>query len=115
MCRPAAGWGTITRPVRSRDLHLMLALLCAGLGLVVAAVPSDGLLMLLPALLLLAPLVAGRYLGEDAIERVRVARTARRPRAVLCAPLPRPVEHLLPRGGLLLGSSLARRPPPALA
>jgi hypothetical protein len=76
------------------------------------------LLHSLPLLVLLAPLVFGRYLGEEkvALLRERLApvvpehahpgNSPDRP----CAP-----RTLMPRGGRLLGASLAVRPPPALA
>ncbi|MCW3009439.1 MAG: hypothetical protein JWP17_4065 [Solirubrobacterales bacterium] len=75
----------------------------------------EGIAMLAPALALLVPLLAGRYVGEQTIHRVRRSRmapAARRRRAVPRA-LPRRVAAtLVPRGGLLLASSLATRPPP---
>jgi hypothetical protein len=86
-----------------------LVLLCVGL-LAFAAGP----LATLPVLLAFVPLLAGRYLGAEAIERLiesRLAATRRRsPRRV---PLRRAVRTaFMPRGGSLLASSLAKRPPP---
>jgi hypothetical protein len=88
----------------------LLAHSIAGMG--------DGVAMFAPALLLAVPLLAGRYIGEDVIERARRARAGappvrdrgRSPRPAL----PRPVAALVPRGGLLLAASLATRPPPVL-
>jgi hypothetical protein len=71
---------------------------------------------LLPLLVLVAPLLAGRYPGESSLERLRDRRPRRRGRRpVVHRPAPAPAEcRLLPRGGLLVGSALAVRPPPAL-
>ena len=100
-----------------RDLRIVLAL-CA-LSLAWLLTPSvtglgEGLALLAPALLLAAPLLLGRYVGEDALERIRAARrtVGRRVRAVFVAPRPR-----APRGarlqGALLGARGAERAPPA--
>jgi hypothetical protein len=72
---------------------------------------DTGLLFLAPAFLLALPLLAGRYLGADRL----TARYAPVRRAFAAAfRLPRPRGRLVPRGGLLLGCSLAgRAPPPA--
>jgi hypothetical protein len=70
---------------------------------------ETGLLFLAPAFVLLLPLLAGRYVGERAL-------APRRPpvcRAVAAARmLPRRRALLVPRGGLLVGCSLAGRAPP---
>jgi hypothetical protein len=71
---------------------------------------------LAPALLILLPLISGRYPGDEALVRVaaRRSRPARRPRQ---APPPRRrrrPETLLPRGGRLVAASLAGRGPPLL-
>jgi hypothetical protein len=78
---------------------------------IVALVPY-----VLPLLLLVAPLLAGRYPGEASLERLRARRPrAARRRPAVQAPCAAPAEHrLLPRGGLLVGRSLAVRPPPFL-
>jgi hypothetical protein len=99
-----------------RDLRPLLAV--ALLGVVVALVESvsglgTGLLLLSPALALLLPLLAGRYLGEDRLERL-AARFAP-PRAIrrISAPLPRRRPRATrARGGRLLASALAERGPP---
>jgi hypothetical protein len=78
---------------------------------------GEGLVMLAPALLFAVPLLAGRYVGERAIGRVRDARagaSAPRRRSTAAVPRRRPSLALVPRGGLLLASSLATRPPPTL-
>jgi hypothetical protein len=74
-------------------------------------------LPVLPLLALLAFLVLGHFPGEDVIARLSrsLARAVgRRPRRDR---VPRPVECLataIPRGGRLLASGMARRPPPAI-
>lgn len=97
-------------------LRFALALAVTGL-LAAALVASAGLLAALPALAAFLPLLAGRYLGAERLERLIAARVAafdrvagrraRRPRAERTVPVP--------RGAGLLGSGLAKRPPPALA
>jgi hypothetical protein len=100
----------------SRDLRPLFAV--ALLGVVVAAANSvagldTGVLLLSPALVLLLPLLAGRYLGEEQLERLVARRVApRRPRPV-SAPLPRRRPRaVVVRGGRLLASALAERGPP---
>ena len=85
-------------------------------ALVVPALEQPAL-YLAPALLLLSLLLRGRFVGERQIARLRTAldrRRARR-RAVRTVPstgLPRPAR-VLPRGGWLIATALAVRPPPA--
>jgi hypothetical protein len=103
-------------PVR-RDLRPLL--IVAVLGVVVALAETvtgldTGLLLLSPALVLLLPLLAGRYLGADTLERLaaRRSRPNRRMRPV-SAPLPRlRPRATLVRGGRLLAAALAERGPP---
>jgi hypothetical protein len=87
-------------------LLLPLADTVAGLG--------TGFIYLGPAMVLLFPLLLGRYVGERRLvsfhrplcpTHCRSIRAAR-PRIVF--------ERLLVRGGLLIAASLAVRPPPAL-
>jgi hypothetical protein len=88
-------------------------------GLVVSAVSglvavdASGLLHLAPALILVAALLARRYPGERLIVRLAssATRSGRRARTRAVKPRTR-VAALAPRGGLLLGCSLAVRPPP---
>lgn len=102
----------------SHDLrHLLLALTAVGVLCVLPIVlgaPID-LLLAAPVLLLALPLLGGRYLGEEALDRlVRVAASRRRPRALASVPSTvRGARVLLARGGALLARSLAVRPPPA--
>ena len=72
---------------------------------------------LAPALLLLLPLLGGRYIGAERLERM-ARRRARRParRRSLRIPAPRRAARVLvPRGARLIAFSLAVRPPPAAA
>jgi hypothetical protein len=78
------------------------------LGLHVGGLET-GLLFLAPAFVLLLPLLAGRYVGERALAPRRAP--VRRVHAVVFE-LPRPRALLVPRGGLLVGCSLAGRAPP---
>jgi hypothetical protein len=80
----------------------------------VLAGSAEGVLMLAPALLLGAALVSGRYVGEEAIARVRRLSPARRARGRARSRIVavRPPARIAPRGGLLLAASLATRPPP---
>lgn len=74
---------------------------------------TDTLLFLAPALLIVAPLIAGRYPGEELIAKLVAKQSPRlrRPAPVL-APLPRPAAVRSPRGTRLLAFSRAERPPP---
>ena len=71
---------------------------------------------LAPALLILLPLLGGRYPGDDALVRVAVrrSRSARRPSPAAVPLRRRRAGALLPRGGRLVAASLAGRGPPRL-
>jgi hypothetical protein len=71
---------------------------------------------LAPALLILLPLLGGRYPGDEALIRVagRRTRPARRPPAAVAPPRRRRADALMPRGGMLVAASLAGRGPPHL-
>jgi hypothetical protein len=98
----------------NRRLRVAVALVVAvGLALCVSSgIGGDALLGLAPALLLMATLFTRRYPGEQLLlggavrEPARAARAAGIPRAT------GPRIARLPRGGLLMGFSLAVRPPP---
>lgn len=94
-------------------LLLGLAALTAALVVVMTLVGAEDLLHTLPLLVLLLPLVGGRYLGEERLIALVRSRAPRRP--VRAAHAPRPVRTplSLPRGGRLIATSLAVRPPPA--
>src|SRR5687768_13843210 len=82
---------------------------CLALALLGA---HEGLLYLVPALLLAAPLALRRYVGEVALlalaRRSKACRRSVRGRATP----PRPGFRFVPRGALLLATSLAGRSPP---
>jgi hypothetical protein len=76
----------------------------------------DLAIALLPALLLLAALVAGLYPGESRLDRVRRRlRTGMRVAAPSCHSMPTAPERAGPRGATLLAFSMAGRAPPATA
>jgi hypothetical protein len=104
----------IARLVSRPTAFLALGSLAVAAGLLAGL--SEGVLMLAPALLLAATLGTGRYVGEDAIARVRRTRSPRRRVVTAPATVPEPQRvprRITPRGGLLLAASLATRPPPA--
>lgn len=74
---------------------------------------TDTLLFLAPALLIVAPLIAGRYPGEELIAKLVAKRSRPLRRSVVAPPLaPRPPVAWSPRGTRLLAFSRAERPPP---
>lgn len=95
-----------------REKRALLALVVGGAVLTLAL--AAGVLAALPALLAFGPLLAGRYLGaaklDELIERrlrpalLRPATRSRRPRGL--------GRGFVTRGGRLIASSLAKRPPP---
>jgi hypothetical protein len=85
------------------------------MALVLAGAHSD-ILLAAPVLVLVLPLLAGRYVGENQLARLAAAFTPRRrrPSPTLAPATPR-APRTLPRGGRLIASALATRPPPQLA
>jgi hypothetical protein len=71
-------------------------------------------LYLLPALLLVIPLLVRRYPGERVLIGLRRVERTRWPRPRASVPTHRRVVLVAVRGGRLIGCSLAVRPPPAL-
>ena len=104
----------------SRDLKIMLVLgvmfMALGLSVEYGGVHAD-VLLISPLLCLAVPLLAGRYVGEEQLARLAAAvASRRRPRRIAAAaPLPRRAPVRVVRGGLILGTALAVRPPPALS
>jgi hypothetical protein len=103
----------------ARDRRLLLAA-AVGVGALLLAAALAGHPHLLafagPVWLVALPLVAGRYVGEDALERLRRDRPQRR-RPLVSRALPKGARRsavLLPRGGCLIAEALAVRPPPPL-
>ena len=86
----------------------------AGAVLIAAVlVACVGLLGSLPAILAFGVLSVGRYPGAASLDRLIAGRRARSRISREPAPPPRrPVRALLSRGGSLIASSLAKRPPP---
>jgi hypothetical protein len=103
--------------MRVRDRLLLCAMAAAVLAAAVAygvAVVGPDALIAVPALLLVLPLAAGRYVGSERLVRI-VRRVAPwRPRRA-ARPIARGLSSLRPcaRGGLLIAVSLGRRGPPA--
>jgi len=111
------GWYTSLFMARSHRVRILLLATALVAFPVVLIVPGldVGVLFLSPAIVLLASLLSGRYVGEERLRRLAAAltpqRRGRRPRAA--NPAPRRIRHLpMPRGGSLLATSLAVRPPP---
>jgi hypothetical protein len=103
-------------PRRDQRILLGLAALTALLAIVqsVTGISAD-VLLAAPGLLLLLPLLAGRYVGEDGLARLTACMAARRRRPVaILAARPRRAPRLLARGGRLIAVALAERGPPAL-
>jgi hypothetical protein len=103
-------------PRRDQRILLGLAALTALFAIVQSATGiSADVLLAAPGLLLLLPLLAGRYVGEDRIARLSARFTAprRRPAAVEKMPCRR-APRVLARGGRLIAVALAQRGPPAL-
>jgi hypothetical protein len=99
-----------------RDQHILLALALlsmAFLALQALTGLNPDVLLAAPVLLLLLPLLIGRYVGEDGL--VRLAARSRAPRARATSSLPpmlRPAR-VLARDGRLIAAALAERGPPA--
>jgi hypothetical protein len=92
-----------------------MGLVGLSVGLVVVqAITGAEVMMASPALALLLPLLAGRYVGEDGLSRLaaRLTRPALRATRTLSDRLPRAPRAVLPRGGRLLAARLAERGPP---
>jgi hypothetical protein len=103
--------------VRARVLLCLsaAAALAVAVALLLAGVHGDAL-MAAPALLLLLPLAAGRYVGSERL--VRFVRRLPAPRRRGSEPRAAPRRPLRPtgaRGGLLIAVALGRRGPPESA
>jgi hypothetical protein len=103
-------------PRRDQRIMLGLAALTVLLAVVQSATGISGdVLLATPALILLLPLLAGRYVGEDGIARLSAFLARPRPRPVAVrAALARRAPRVLARGGRLIAVALAQRGPPAL-
>jgi hypothetical protein len=92
---------------------LALVLTCCWALTLAISGSSDGFLYLAPALLIVFPLLAGRYLGESLVIKLASrGRPRRHPRRANVRPAPKAPAVWLPRGTRLIAFSLAERPPP---
>ena len=102
------------RVPRHRLIAFAFAVVVLGWSVVEALTAGEmGLLYLAPALLLFLPLIFGRYVGEQRIAALACRPTASRRRPTDRVGAPRAAARLMHRGGRLVASSLAKRPPPA--
>jgi hypothetical protein len=104
-------------PRRDRRILLLAAAAMSAVLLVAALTGHMELVAYAAPICLLAlPLAAGRYPGEDALERLRGRREPARSRStVLPRSGPRRAASAFPRGGRLIARALAERAPPAQA
>lgn len=103
-------------PPRDRLILLGLTLLSVALAVAQSVTGlSPDVLLAVPALMLLLPLLAGRYVGEDGLLRLagRAILARRRSPARLGVRCRAP--RVLPRGGRLIAAALAERGPPVAA
>jgi len=105
----------MSRSHRARILLLATAVAAFPIVLLVPGLET-GVLFLSPAIVLLASLVSGRYVGEERLERLRatIRPRRRRPRGATVPIRVARRRALMPRGGALVATSLAVRPPPRL-
>lgn len=99
--------------------RLTVAALGVGVAIVgAAAAMTDSyawLAQLCPSALIVMSLLTGRYIGEERLGELAGRQSARpRPRGTHRLPSTRP-DRLVPRGGCLIASFLAVRPPPPSA
>jgi hypothetical protein len=94
---------------------LALALTCCWALALAFAGLSEVLFYLAPGLLILAPLLAGRYVGESLIVKLVAARERRRLRPARVRRMPKAPAIGRLSSGRLIAFSLAERPPPAPA
>jgi hypothetical protein len=104
-------------PRRDRLVLLGLTLLSVALATVQSVTGlSPDFLLAVPALLLVLPLLAGRYVGEDGLLRLAGRAVVRRRRSPSRLGARRRAPRVLLRGGRLIAAALAERaPPPAAA
>ena len=107
----------MTMRVRAGALLCLMAVAAAAVAavLLLAGAHADAL-MAAPALLLLLPLGAGRYLGSERLVRIVRRRPAPRRHGAEPRPVPRrPLRRAGARGGTLIAVALGRRGPPESA
>jgi hypothetical protein len=101
-----------------RDRYILLGLTLLSVALAAAQTVtglSPDVLLAVPALLLVLPLLAGRYVGEDGLVRLAGRAFVARRRSPGSIGARRRAPRVLPRGGRLLAAALAERGPPAVA
>lgn len=106
-------------PARQQRLLVLAAAITSAVLLLLAYAGHEELLAYAaPVLVLVLPLLSGRFVGEERIAQAAAGRQARltlRPRPT-AAPATWSARVLsVPRGGRLIAQSLAVRPPPAVA
>jgi hypothetical protein len=104
-------------PARDQRL-LLLAAVATSAALLLAALAGHAELIAYaaPLCVVALPLLAGRYVGEEALERLREgAEPARRHGAAPLLAGARRSMAAFPRGGRLIAQALAERGPPAPA
>jgi hypothetical protein len=103
-------------PRRDRILLWSFTLLVLAWMVLQAVTGTEtGLLYLAPALVLALPLLGGRYVGEEQLAGLArsAPHPATRPSKRLVAT--HTFQRLMQRGGRLVASSMAKRPPPSRA
>jgi hypothetical protein len=101
---------------RDRVVLLTFALIVAAWMVAEALTGSrTGLLYLAPALVLVLPLLLRRYVAEEQLIELAGRSAARPRRRVLRVVGPRSYARVMQRGGRLVASAMAKRPPPAVA
>jgi hypothetical protein len=102
-------------PRRDQRLLFGLAALTVLFAVVQALTGISGdVLLAAPALILLLPLLAGRYVGEEGLARLGAYLAPRRRSSAAQASQPWRAPRVLARGGRLIAEALAERGPPAL-
>ncbi|HEY6729519.1 MAG TPA: hypothetical protein VI039_00665 [Solirubrobacterales bacterium] len=91
-----------------------LALTLCWVAVLAVTGSTDALLFMAPALLIVLPLLGGRYVGQELIVKFATRRPRPRARRRLAdSPAPSAPSIWLPRGTRLISFGLAKRPPPA--
>jgi uncharacterized membrane protein len=103
-------------PPRHRLVLCAFALIVASwMGAELLTGCQSGLLYLAPAVVLALPLVLGRYVGEQQLVELAARPPARSRRRGVRVESPRSYARVMQRGGRLVASGMAKRPPPAAA
>jgi hypothetical protein len=103
-------------PRRDRLALLGLTLLSVALATVQSLTGlSPDVLLAVPALMLVLPLLAGRYVGEEGLVRLAGRAVIARRRSPAQLGVRRRAPRVLPRGGRLIAAALAERGPPLAA